>query len=216
METNFFEDVWTYLYYTYFNMGNGYTNLGTESNHLITIGTVVFGLYIGALIACVVMVYNRQIVGSAVRRMLEQKIHSREGALTLSELGYKKNFFIRSMFRDSNSLRRVVKCVEEEDFYEEQNKARDEYEKKREEGGKLPRFRNEIYRVDVEKDHFYIPEDLEITATTKFRKKGSTWVSMIVAIVVLTVVFFALLLFLPWFLGKVDVAFGNIKNGGNG
>ena len=210
MKTNFFEDVWNYLYEAYFNIGSGYENLGTESSPLITVGTVVFGLYIGALIACAVMVYNRQVVGSAVRRMLDGKIHSRENALTLSELGYKKNFLIRSMFRDSNSLRRVVKCVEEEDFYAEQNKARIEYDKKRESGEKLPKFREEIYRVDIDNDRFYIPEELELTATSKFQKKGSTWVSMIVGIVILTVAFVALLLFLPWFLGQLDGAFGTI------
>ena len=142
--------------------------------------------------------------------MLDSKIHKREDAITLSELGYKKNFLIRSMFRDSHSLRRVVKCVEEEDFYAEQNAARIEYDKKREAGEKRPRFREEIYRVDIENDHFYIPEELEITAVTKFRKKGSTWISMIISIVILTVAFFAILLFLPWFLGEVNDAFGTI------
>jgi hypothetical protein len=156
------------------------------------------------------MFYNRQIVGGAVRRMLEKKVHSREEAITLSELGYKKNFLMRSLFRDSNSLRRVVKCVEEEKFYVEQNELRAEYEKKREAGENLPRFREEIYRVDIENDHFYIPEEQEIAATTKFRKKGSTWVSMIISVILLTVAFFALLLFLPWFLGQLDGAFGNI------
>ena len=210
MKTNFFEDVWNYLYDAYFNMGDGYTNLGTETSPLINVGTVVFGIYIGAIIACIVMVYNRQVVGSAVRRMLEKKIHSREEAVTLQELGYTKNFLIRSMFRDSTSLRRVVKCVEEEDFYAEQNASKIEYDKKREEDKKLPKFREEIYRVDIENDHFYIPEDLEITAVTKFQKKGSTWLSMVISIVLLTVAFFALLFFLPWFLGQLDGAFGNI------
>ena len=213
METNFFEDIWNYLYDAYFNIGDGYANLGTESSPLITVGAVVFGVYIGIMIACVVMVYNRQVVGGAVRRMLEKKIHSKEDAITLSELGYKKNFLMRSMFRDSNSLRRVVKCVEEEAFYAEQNASKAEYDKKREAGEKLPRFREEIYRVDIENDHFYIPQDLELTATTKFRKKGSTWVSMVISIIVLTVAFFALLLFLPWFLGQLDGAFGNIMGG---
>ena len=215
MKTNFFEDVWNYLSEAYFNIGDGYTNLGTQNSHLITIGTVVFGIYVGALIACVAMFYNRQIVGGAVRRMLEQKIDSREKAVTVSELGYKKNFFIRSLFRDSNSLRKVVKCVEEEDFYSEQNASRIEYEKKREAGEKLPRFHDEIYRVDIENDRFYIPEEQEIAAATKFRKKGSTWGSMIISIVLLTVAFFALLLFLPWFLGQLDGAFGTIM-GRNG
>ena len=83
-------------------------------------------------------------------------------------------------------------------------------EKKREAGEKLPRFRDEIYRIDIENDHFYIPEEQNIAATTKFRKKGSTWGSMMISIVLLTVAFLALLLFLPWFLGQLDGAFGNI------
>jgi hypothetical protein len=146
----------------------------------------------------------------AVRRMLDRKIDSKEKALTISELGYKKNFFVRTLFRDSSSLHRVVKCVEEEEFYAEQNAARLEYEKKREEGVSLPKFRDEIYRIDVENDRFYIPEELEIAAATKFRKKGSTWLSMLVSVLVLTVAFIALLLFLPWFLGELDNAFGVI------
>ena len=211
MKTNFFEDIWSYLSDAYFNMGEGYTNLGTDSSHLITVGTVVFGLYIGALIACIAMFYNRQIVGGAVRRMLEMKIDSREKAITVSELGYKKNFFVRSLFRDSNSLRKVVKCVEEDEFYAEQNASLIEYEKRREAGEKLPRFHEEIYRIDIDNDRFYIPEENEIAAEIKFRKKGSTWLSMIISIVLLTVAFFALLLFLPWFLGELDGAFGVIS-----
>ena len=208
---SFFEDVWNYLYDAYFNMGEGYTNLGSDTNPLISVGTVVFGLYIGTIIACIVIFYNRQIVGSAVRRMLDRKIDSKEFAVTLSELGYDKNFLIRSFFRDNYSLKRVVKCVEEEDFYSEQNASREEYDKKREAGEKLPRFREEIYRVDVEKDHFYIPKDLEIEAVTKFNKKGSTWLSMIIGIVAITIVFFVILFFMPWLLEKLNEAFGNIS-----
>ena len=211
MKNNFFGDVWNYLYDAYFNMGSGYENLGTDTTSLITVGTIVFGVYIGAIIACVIIFYNRQVVGSAVRKLLDEKIFDREKALTISDLGYKKNFFVRTLFRDSNALHRVVKCVEEEDFYAEQDAEREEHEKRVASGEKLPKFRDEIYRIDVENDRFYIPEELEITALTKFRKKGSTWLSMVVAIVILTVAFFAVLFFLPGFLGKVDGAFGTIS-----
>ena len=211
METNFFKDVWNYLYDAYFNIGNGYENLGTQGSPIVTVGVVVFGIYIGAVIACAVMFYNRQVVGSAVRRMLSEEIHSRENAKTLFELGYKKNFFIRGLFRDSISLRKVVKCVEEEDFYAEQEATRAEYEQEREKNKKLPRFRERTYRVDVATDKFYIPEEQKFTAEVKFQKKGSTWVSMLVGIIILTVAFFAILLVLPWFLRGVDDAFGVIS-----
>lgn len=208
---NFFEKLWNYLYDAYFNIGRGYENLGTESSPLVTAGTIVFGLFIGSVIACIIVFYNRQVVGSAVRRLLSENVFSREAAKTISELGYKKNFFVNSFFRDNQSLKRIVKCVEEEDFYAEQEKARLEYEEARKENKKLPKFKEEIYRVDVTTDRFYIPEDLKYRAEIRYNKKGSTWLSVILGIVLLTVIFFAVLLVLPWILGETNSAFGAIS-----
>ena len=123
-----------------------------------------------------------------------------------------KNFAVRSSLKKGVTLRRVVKCREEDEFYEKQRAEKEEYDKKRAEDPSLPKFKEEIYRIDLETDRFYIPEELEITALTKFRKKGSTWLSMVVAIVILTIAFFAVLFFLPGFLGKVDSAFGTISS----
>ena len=53
----FFEDVWNYLRDAYFNMGKGYENLGVEENPLLSIGSIIFGLYIGIIIACVFIFY---------------------------------------------------------------------------------------------------------------------------------------------------------------
>lgn len=208
-KTNFFEKLWAYLYDAYFNMGKDYENLGGDGNHLVSVGIVVFGIYIGCIIACVVMAYNRQVVGSAARKILEKEIVSREKAQTVSELGFKRNFLVNSFFRDNAALRRVVKCVEEEDFYAEQEKDRLAYEEKRKENKKLPKFREEIYRVDVSNDHFYIPEEAVDMAHKRFGKKGFTWLSAALGIVLLTVIFFAVLIVLPWILGHADSVFGS-------
>ncbi len=193
----FFSSVWNYLYEAYVatneSMGGGDT--------LVTVGMIVLGIYIGSVIACVIMTYNRQLLGIAVRKMISMEIFTREDAKTVEELGYKKNFFIRSLFRDSESLRRVIKCVEEDDFYAEQEKEREELETARAENKKLPKYKTKIYRADVDNDRFYIPEDLRDLAAKRFDKKGSTWISMIFVILALTVIFIAVLFFLPWFFG---------------
>ena len=194
---DFFSSVWNYLYEAYIEMDGSFGG----SDTLVTVGMVVLGLYIGSVIACVIMTYNRQLLGTAVRKMLSMDITSRENAKTVEELGYKKNFFIRSLFRDSDSLRRVIKCVEEDDFYADQEKEREELEEARKENKKLRKFKTKIYRADIDNDHFYIPQDLHDLAERRFNKKGSTWVSMIFAIIALTVIFVALLFFLPWFFG---------------
>lgn len=196
----FFGNLWNYLYEAYVKMDGSMDSQGS----LVTIGTVALGIYIGCLVACVVMTYNRQLLGSVVRKMISMDISTRENARTVEELGYKKNFFIRGFFRDSEALHRVVRCVEEEDFYSEQAQAKSECDAKRAENKKIRRFKEEVYRIDVDGDRFYIPEELKEVAQKRFEKKGSTWVTTLLAILVLTLVFIALIFFLPWFFGVIS------------
>ena len=190
---DFFDRIWNYLYEAYIKTDSSFG--GQDS--LVTVGTVVLGLFIGSIIACIVIMYNRNLLGTVVRKMLSLDISQRENAKTIEELGYKKNIFIRSFFRDSESLRRVVKCVEEEDFYAEQEKAKASVDEVRASNKKLPKYKEQIYRADVDNDHFYIPENLRDVAERRFNKKGSGWISMIIAIIVLTAAFIALLFVLP-------------------
>ena len=189
----FFNSIWSYLYEAYIKTDS---SLGGQDS-LVTVGTVVLGLFIGSIIACVVIMYNRNLLGGVIRKMLSLDISTRESAKTVEELGYKKNIFIRSFFRDSESLRRIVKCVEEDDFYAEQETIKEKLDEARKENKKLPKFREQIYRADVDNDHFYIPENLREIAEKRFNKKGSGWVSMIVAIIALTAIFIVLLFTLP-------------------
>ena len=190
---DFFDRIWNYLYEAYIKTDSSFG--GQDS--LVTVGTVVLGLFIGSIIACIVIMYNRNLLGTVVRKMLSLDISQRENAKTIEELGYKKNIFIRSFFRDSESLRRVVKCVEEEDFYAEQEKAKASVDEARASNKKLPKYKEQIYRADVDNDHFYIPENLRDIAERRFNKKGSGWISMIISIIVLTAAFIALLFVLP-------------------
>ena len=196
----FFNSVWNYLYEAYIKTDN---TLGGQDS-LVTVGMVVLGLFIGSIIACVVMMYNRKLLGTVVRKILAQEITTRQSAKTIEELGYKKNVFIRGFFRDSESLRRVVKCVEEEDFYAEQKSEKEELDEERAKNKKLPKFKEQIYRVDVDTDHFYIPEDLRDVAEKRFNKKGSGWGSLILATLALTAIFIALLFALPWLFSMIS------------
>lgn len=214
-DTSFFEDLWNFIYGTYLSVDGNYQNLGLDTGVVTSVRIIVLGIFIGTLLACVYMVYNKQVLGGAVRRMLseEQDCRSREKAKTLSELGLEKNILVRGAVQRSTSLRRVVKCVEEEDFYREQNERREEYDKKRAESEKkMPRFRELEYRVDPKADRFYIPEELCDMASHKFDSKGFGWVSAIIGIIVLCIGFFIILLVLPKVLTAVDDFLGSFKN----
>lgn len=203
---NFFEEFWSDLY----NMS--YSNLGFDTGTIRSAGLIVFGIFIGIIIACIAMTYNKQVLGGFVRKVLSEECRSSEAAKTLSELGYVKNPFLRSAVQRNVSLRRVLHCVEEEEFYREQNEERAEYEKKRAEEPSLPKYRDREYIVDPSSDHFYIPEEKCDMAERKFYAKGSSWIATIVWIIVIIVAFFVLLNFLPDILSTVDDFVGSFNN----
>ena len=209
--TGFFASLWNYLYEAYLNVDAGYQNLGFEKNPLFSLRMTALGIFIGTIIACVIMAYHKQVLGAAVRKLISVKANSPESAKTLEELGYKKNIIFRNAFAYNSSLRRFVKCVGAEEFYREQNKKREEYEEKRANGQKLPPFKDAIYPIDPDSDKFYIPEDLRARAEIRFDKKGSGVLGTILSIIVICVLFIVLLFLLPLIFGAVDNIIGSLK-----
>lgn len=56
---------------------------------LLSLNVIIWGMYGGILIACLLGIYCKKYEGEAVRRLLERGINTAEDALTLSELGLK-------------------------------------------------------------------------------------------------------------------------------
>ena len=208
---DFFKNVWNYLYDVYLSSEGSYENIGFEKTPLFSLRLTVLGIFVGAIIACLMMAYNKKVIGGAVRKMIADGVLSPDGAKTLEELGYRKNVIMRNAFRSSVSMRRVVKCVGEEEFIAEQNKKREEHEKRIEAGEKLPKFKEIEYVIDPDTDKFYIPEELRIRAEVKFEKKGSGWLATVLTVLALCVAFFAVLLVLPLIFGITDEMIGSFK-----
>ena len=203
-ETTFFEDVWNYLYDVYLRVDGNYENLGFEKTPLFSLRLTVLGIFVGAIIACAAMAYHKTVLGGIVRKMISAGAVDGERAMSAEELGFGKNPLAKNAFCRSVSLRRVVRCVGEDEFLRMQAEEKAEYDKKRAEGEKLPKFKEREYLVDIENDLFYIPEELRVRAELKFEKKGSGWLATVLSIVALAVIFFLLLLVLPQLLGFVD------------
>lgn len=211
-ETTLWEDLCEYLREVFTGADGYYGNLGLEPGNVMSVSLIALGIYIGILIACIAMAYNKQVLGAIARKILAEGRTSADKAITLEELGYHKNPFMRGAVQKSVSLRRVVKCVEEEEFYKNQNQDREEYENKRKEEPKLPKFKDIEYRVDPSHDRFYIPEEMVGMAEQKFYSKGSTWRSTIIAIILLTVAFFVIMLYMPKILEVLDSFVGSFKS----
>ena len=74
----------------------------------MTLELVVWSLFIGVLIASGMSFYNKWILGSFVRRLLDDRAETPGSGKTLEEAGFGKNFLVRRALRTNLTLRRVV------------------------------------------------------------------------------------------------------------
>lgn len=204
-----FSEWWDTFYSTYFSTSGDYENLGITDGGIMPLESIVIGIAIGFFIACCLAIFNRRVLGDFVRHVLSNECLSPESAKTLEELGYHKNAFIRGSLKNGVSLRRVIRCVEEEEFNAEVAKKRAEFEAENaEKGKKAPKFREPSFKTDLSLRHYYIPEEKKYVAETKFEKKGTGWPELILAFVLFALIAVGLLLLIPELLQMFDNMIG--------
>lgn len=166
-------ELWEYFVDKYFTPHYGdYEHINLGSSSMVSLQTIVFAFFIGINIAAVMSVFDKRVLGDFARTLIRDEALSSDRAKTLMELGYFKNTAIRSSLRSGHTLRRVVKCVEEEEYYASLEQKRQEIE------ASGQKFKSVPFKIDFETAHFYIPEQLKYTAEIKFEKKGTNWLTV--------------------------------------
>lgn len=207
------KELWQYFYDTYLNPSEYYEYLNLYSNDVVRIRIIIFGICMGLMLAAFGAVFNKRVLGDIVRKILKAEAFSPDSALTLEELGLVKKPIARFAVRKSTSLRRVVKCREEQEFEAESQKKREEYANAREKGQKKPKYKEVPYKMNVYADAYYIPEEMKYTADVKFEKKGTTWLGAIIFAFIMLFVFVALMVALPSIFELLNDFVGSIGGG---
>lgn len=208
------QELWQYFCRMYFTDETAYEHLHMGGGSLVSIPIIVFGLFLGVVIACFAVVFNKRVPGGFVRLLLKEAALSPDTAKTLPELNCADRLYLRYAVRNSVSLRRVVRCREEEEFEAKEAEEAQAYAEQRANDPSLPkRRRAKPFAVDPDKHHFYIPENLKYTAEAKFEQKGSTWLGAVIFSVIMLVVCVVLLMFLPRILQLLNEFVGGFGAG---
>ena len=171
-QTPTLKDFWNDFYTNYVDPHEVYEHLDLGSGSLLSVRMIIIGLFIGIAISGFAAVFNKRVLGAFVRCLLKNECISPDSAKTLDELGFGTNIFVRISMRSKGiNLRRVVKCREEELYYEEMERQRIAHEAAREKDPTLGEFKEIPYRTDVLADSFYIPEEQKYVAEMKFEEK---------------------------------------------
>lgn len=204
-QTPTLEDFWNDFHDKYINPNEVYEHLDLGSGSLLSIRMIIIGLFIGIALSGFAAVFNKRVLGAFVRRLIKEECFSPESAKTLDELGFGTNLFVRYALRSGGvTLRRVVKCREEELYCQELEARRVAHEEARKADASLGKFKEVPYRTDVLADSFYIPEELRISAEFKFEAKGTSWGGIIALMIISIIMLVAVLVALPEVLGLID------------
>lgn len=148
---------------------------------------VIWCMFIGLMLATIFMYYQKRVIGAFVRKLLSSDATDQASAKTLSELGYARNYSIRSALRGGGALRKLV--WENGDNYVE-NESGIKYSARQ-----TP--------MDINTARFYIPEDNRIRAELRYSAKGSDIFMLIITAVVSLMIAYLAATYLPDLLNLV-------------
>ena len=203
-EVSLLEELWSYLVEKYFTIDiSQYHNLNLEigGNGVINLSWAIVGLCLGMVLASFLAVYEKRGLGEFIRKLLDQECYSPQTAKTLYELGYRKNSAVRSSLR-SGSLSKVVICTQKAEYDAQIAQKREEYEAFATKDS--PKFKSLSYKINFEKDTFYIPKDASYAAEMRYDKKGSGIAAVLISIGIAVLLAAFIIFILPDMLQLLD------------
>ena len=201
-EPTLWEELWAYFHDKYFSVSGGqYEHIHLGSSSVVTMQSIVWGLFIGIIIAAAIVCYDKNRLGAFVREVTRQQALWPDKAKTLSELGFERNGAVKQSLRSRNHLGRIVRCVERDRYDAEVEAARAAYIEK---NGSDKDFSMPPYRINFEEDHFYIPDEEHYRAEVRYDNKGSSWRAFLLVVLIAGASIALLLFLLPDMLQMVD------------
>lgn len=211
------QEIWQYLSDKYFAVNfedHTYEHITLSSNQFFSAQSIIIALFLGVMIAAALSLFQKRTLGDLVRALDRDGCTTPEKAKTLAELGLLRNSAIKQDLRRGASLRRVVRCVGEEEYTAEQEQKRKIFEaeqaakQNRRERGK---WKEIPYRYDFSTDRFYIPEDLVYGASVQFDKKGTNPLTLVFTVVACIALMMLCCYLLPEMLQLADNFVGVFK-----
>jgi len=197
---------------------SGYTNFNFGSDNIINIHVIVFGIFIGVMIASAYAIYTKQILGKFVRKLLQEDITAPERAKTLGELGFDKNLAVIYGLK-GYTLGRVVNSLEKDEYIESVNRMRADYEENRKEaskqGNRLPPFAEPKFDKKATECRYYIAEKNRYTAEMRFNPNGSGYGTFFFVLLVSIMCIIIIYALLPQILAFADAAISDFTVKGN-
>lgn len=124
-ESSFLAELWAPFERTFFAFEDQYyKNFSFGNNQMINLRYIIIGAIIMIIAVGIYSIYNKLVLGDFVRALIGEECDSPQKAKTLTDLGFGRDTFIRSSLRRGVTLKKYVRCADEEEYYLEIAKKR--------------------------------------------------------------------------------------------
>ncbi len=196
---------------------SGYTNFSFGSS-LVSVHAIVWGLYIGMLLASIRMIYIKNCHGKLVRGLISAEALSPDRAMTLSSLGMDKYVPVLLGLRGT-ALKKVVRSIEYDEYVDGVKKDYAEYEAAREAtkqgGGKKPKLITRKFSKKPSECHYYINEESKYSAEMRYNQNGSGYGTFFFVMLIGFICVLIIYALLPEILRLTDVVLNDFTVKGN-
>ena len=204
-EPTLIEELFEYFSEKYFSVRfeeYNYQNISVNSGGLLSAQAVIIAFFLGLIIAAGIAMFQKRTLGDLVRALDRENANEPGRAMTLEQLGLIRNSAIKQDLRHGTALRRVVRCVEEQEYLAVMAERKAAFEANKENIGR--KWKEIPFQYDFYNHHFYIPAELMFGADVHFNKKGSNPLVFAFTIVLFVVVASLVCYLLPEMLQLAD------------
>ncbi len=192
-------------------------------NPFISVELIVWSVFAGIVVASLLAVYNKRLIGGFVKELLFRECFSPETAKTIVELGYGTDWIIKNALRKDKVLRGFVARAEDGENVDNVNKA-DNVDnaangENGENGENEAKDKKKADRSDCEKRQeinfltarFFIPEEKKYGAEVRYASRGTNLVSLAVGLLICAAAAFAAIVLIPDIIQLIDNFLGTFS-----
>lgn len=174
-----------------------------SADGIVTVIRVIITMMIGVVLAALWSIYDKRYFGGFIRKLISEGCTSPGNAKTLYELGYDNKLGVRRAIKGNYTFYRWIRCVEEEEHEQAMKKAREDFELAHKDEESPPKFKEAVFRADLDTAHYYIPEELCTQAEIKFSAKGANSLGMFIVLIITAIILGAVIFALPKILSLI-------------
>ena len=175
-----------------------------------TVLRIIFAFAAGIVLASIWSVYNKRYLGGLVRKLLSEGASSPETAKNLYEIGFDDKLGVRHALRRGHTYSGCVVCVEEEEYLAQMQRKKEEFEAEHTGEKKKPKFKYPPFKPDLDVMHYYIPEEKQFAAETRFSAKGANFIGILIVLILLAIILIAATVLVPKILEFLGVLTSSI------